>query len=330
MKKLLPLFLSGALLLGAAGCSNSGQGSTPTPTPSVGNDPTPEASTPAASTDPGQQGGEVDYSNVKIAVLLSGPPTDGGYCQQGADGIRAIQAKYNLDDSQVSIIDSVTTAETAKRTIQISYDEMLDLIDENVVTEVAFLNNGQIWLTTQEDLTLARALYALYEGERGERMEMNVRIGQGYDVHRLTPGRKLILGGVEVPFERGLLGHSDADVLTHAIADAILGAAALGDIGRMFPDNDPEYAGADSILLLKEVCERLRRAGYEIGNIDATLIAQRPKIAPYVEQMRGNIAAACGLELHRVSVKATTEEGMGFTGVGDGMAAQAVCLLRKE
>ena len=154
-----------------------------------------------------------------------------------------------------------------------------------------------------------------------------MRIGQGYDVHRLAENRKLILGGVEIEFERGLLGHSDADVLVHAIMDALLGAAALGDIGHLFPDNDPAYSGADSILLLKEVARRLRENGFEIGNIDATVMAQRPKLAPHIQKMRENIAAACGIAADCVSVKATTEEGLGFTGSGEGMSASAVCLL---
>lgn len=173
-------------------------------------------------------------------------------------------------------------------------------------------------LTTPEDMVAARAF--LKEGSP-------MRVGYGYDVHRLVPGRDLILGGVRVPFELGLLGHSDADVLTHAICDALLGAAALGDIGRLFPDTDPQYQGADSLRLLEEVCKLLHSHGYQIQNIDCTLIAQRPKVAPYVPEMRENICTACGLGLGQVSVKATTEEGLGFTGSGEGMAAAAVCCL---
>lgn len=156
------------------------------------------------------------------------------------------------------------------------------------------------------------------------------RIGQGYDVHRLTEGRALVLGGVTVPWEKGLLGHSDADVLLHALMDALLGAAALGDIGRLFPDSDARYEGADSRVLLREVGKILAQNGYTIGNVDATLIAQRPKVAPYIPQMRANIAADLGLPLDAVSVKATTEEGLGFTGDGSGMSAQAVALVFKE
>ncbi|OUN24131.1 2-C-methyl-D-erythritol 2,4-cyclodiphosphate synthase [Flavonifractor sp. An82] len=154
-----------------------------------------------------------------------------------------------------------------------------------------------------------------------------MRIGHGYDVHKLTEGRKLILGGVDIPYEKGLLGHSDADVLIHAIMDALLGAAALGDIGKLFPDNDPAYAGADSLVLLERVGERIARAGYRVGNIDATILAQRPKLAPHIPQMRANLAHRLGLDVDQVSVKATTEEGLGFTGAGEGMAAHAVCLL---
>ena len=154
-----------------------------------------------------------------------------------------------------------------------------------------------------------------------------MRIGHGYDVHRLVEGRSLILGGVRVPFEKGLDGHSDADVLTHAVIDALLGAAAMGDIGKLFPDTDDRYLGADSIALLREVDRRLTEAGYRLGNLDVTVIAQRPKLAPYINQMRQNLAAALHTELQNVSVKATTEEHLGFTGSGEGIAAHAVCLL---
>ena len=154
-----------------------------------------------------------------------------------------------------------------------------------------------------------------------------MRIGHGYDVHRLVEGRSLILGGVRIPFEKGLDGHSDADVLTHAVMDALLGAAAMGDIGKLFPDTDDRYLGADSIALLREVDRRLTEAGYRLGNLDVTVITQRPKLAPYINQMRQNLAAALHTELQNVSVKATTEEHLGFTGSGEGIAAHAVCLL---
>ena len=156
-----------------------------------------------------------------------------------------------------------------------------------------------------------------------------MRIGHGYDVHRLTEGRKLILGGVNIPWEKGLLGHSDADVLVHALMDAMLGAAALGDIGKLFPDNDDAYLGADSIVLLRKVTEVLRNRGWRLSNADCTVIAQRPKLAPYIESMRETIAEAAGVESDRISVKATTEEKLGFTGSGEGIAAHAVVLIEE-
>lgn len=157
-----------------------------------------------------------------------------------------------------------------------------------------------------------------------------MRIGQGYDVHRLVEGRKLILGGVTVPFEKGLLGHSDADVLTHAIMDALLGAAGMGDIGQHFPDSDPTYAGADSLRLLTAVVEKLANAGWQVGNVDSTIIAQRPKLVDFIPKMRQNLALIMGVLPEQVNVKATTEEKLGFTGSGEGIAAQAVALLVKR
>ncbi len=154
-----------------------------------------------------------------------------------------------------------------------------------------------------------------------------MRVGMGYDVHRLTENRKLILGGVEIPYEKGLLGHSDADVLLHAIMDALLGAAALGDIGKHFPDTDPAYEGISSIKLLEHVGELLEQNNYVIENIDATIIAQRPKMLPHIPQMRKNVARALGIEESQVNIKATTEEGLGFTGSGEGISSQAICLL---
>lgn len=156
-----------------------------------------------------------------------------------------------------------------------------------------------------------------------------MRIGHGYDVHRLVENRKLILGGVEIPFEKGLLGHSDADVLVHAISDSLLGALALGDIGKLFPDNDPKYEGADSLEILKTVCDLVTENGFSIVNIDSTILCQTPKLQKYIDEMRSNIAKACGVYISDVSVKATTEEGLGFTGTGDGIAAHAVCMLER-
>ena len=158
----------------------------------------------------------------------------------------------------------------------------------------------------------------------------NLRIGHGYDVHRLTENRKLILGGVEIPWEKGLLGHSDADVLTHAVMDALSGAARLGDIGKLFPDTDPAYKDISSLKLLSEVGRLLREKGYDVVNVDATLLAQRPKVAPYKQQMVENLAMALEIDAEQINVKATTEEGLGFTGDGSGMAAHAVVLLEKK
>ncbi|MDY4078631.1 MAG: 2-C-methyl-D-erythritol 2,4-cyclodiphosphate synthase [Clostridium sp.] len=157
-----------------------------------------------------------------------------------------------------------------------------------------------------------------------------MRIGMGYDVHKLVPERKLILGGVDIPYELGLLGHSDADVLLHAIMDSLLGAASLGDIGKHFPDTDDRFKGISSIELLKEVGKLISEKGYKIGNIDATIIAQKPKMAPHIPLMRENIASALNIDLEQINVKATTEEGLGFTGEGKGISSQSICLLTNK
>ena len=157
-----------------------------------------------------------------------------------------------------------------------------------------------------------------------------MRIGHGYDVHKLVEGRKLIIGGVDIPHDKGLLGHSDADVLLHAVSDALLGAAAMGDIGKLFPDNDPQFEGADSLKLLKIVVNKLSCAGYRVGNVDVTVIAQAPKLAPHINVMRLNLARVLEVEVDAVSVKATTEEKLGFTGEGLGIAAHAVCIIEKK
>lgn len=157
-----------------------------------------------------------------------------------------------------------------------------------------------------------------------------MRIGEGYDVHRFAEGRKLILGGVEIPYSMGLDGHSDADVLAHSIADALLGAAALGDIGKLFPDTDPQFLNADSMVLLATVAQKVCETGYRIGNVDSTVIAQAPKLAPYIGEMRKNISVALGIDVNSVSVKATTEERLGFTGRKEGIAARAICLIFKQ
>ncbi len=185
------------------------------------------------------------------------------------------------------------------------------------ITEGSYRN---IKLTTEDDIALARQ----YLGGN------TLRIGHGYDVHRLAEGRDLILGGVKIDWNKGLLGHSDADVLVHAVMDSILGAASMGDIGKLFPDSDPAYSGADSLKLLEEVSSRIRAAGFDIENIDATVIAQAPKISPYIHKMTENISRAAGIAPECVSVKATTEEGLGFSGREEGVSAHAVCLLRKK
>ena len=159
---------------------------------------------------------------------------------------------------------------------------------------------------------------------------MNFRIGHGYDLHRLAEDRRLILGGVDSPFEKGLLGHSDADVAVHALMDALLGALALGDIGKHFPDNDPAYKGISSILLLEKVCELIARENYTLSNADITIIAQKPKLLPYIPEMRKNVAKALGCDISKISIKATTEEGLGFTGSGEAISAHAVCILQKN
>ena len=207
------------------------------------------------------------------------------------------------------------------RALEVVTGEKADLVtDDCSLFELAGLpvvltpgEYANLKITTKEDL----------------KGEGTMRIGHGYDVHRLVEGRKLILGGQDIPFELGLLGHSDADVLTHAVMDALLGAAGLGDIGKLFPDSDPAFAGISSLVLLDRVCDRLRAEGWQVGNMDATVVAQRPKLAGHIPQMRQNLALHMGVPQERVNVKATTEEGLGFTGTGQGMAAHAVALLER-
>ncbi|MCD7785458.1 MAG: 2-C-methyl-D-erythritol 2,4-cyclodiphosphate synthase [Oscillospiraceae bacterium] len=198
------------------------------------------------------------------------------------------------------------------------YTDDAQLLDSVGITpHLTMGSRNNIKITVSEDLKMA-------EGFTGS----SIRIGHGYDVHKLVPDRKLILGGVEIPYTLGLLGHSDADVLTHALMDSLLGAAALGDIGKLFPDSDDRYKGADSIELLKEVCRVLRANGFEIVNTDITVIAQKPKLASYILTMRETLASAMGIDIGSVSVKATTEEGLGFTGTGEGISAHAVSLIK--
>ena len=214
-----------------------------------------------------------------------------------------------------------------RRAMTAAKEAGLDLTDdcqlvEHIGAEVTLVETSyeNIKITTPEDIAVGEA-FLKKRGVGG------MRIGHGYDVHRLVEDRPLILGGVTIPFEKGLLGHSDADVLTHAIMDALLGAAAMGDIGTLFPDTDETYKGADSIVLLREVVRRVRENGFDIGNIDATVLAQRPKLKPHIPDMRRIVSEACGVDVSAVSIKATTEEGLGFTGAVDGIAAHAVCLL---
>ena len=215
------------------------------------------------------------------------------------DRTEYLKALEELDEEKARLVtDDCSLFELTGRTVQLTQGDYANLK-----------------ITTREDLP------------RPAQEEHKMRIGHGYDVHRLVEDRKLILGGVDVPFEKGLLGHSDADVLTHAVMDAVLGAAALGDIGQHFPDNDPTYSGADSLKLARRVAEILAEHGYRIENIDATLLCQRPKLAPHIPAMRANLAAAFGLPVDAVSVKATTEEHLGFTGEGLGIAAHAVALI---
>ena len=224
------------------------------------------------------------------------------------------------------------TPQAARKADYLAAAEKLDVNDARITDDASvmelygikpFIVEGSydnIKLTTKEDIAMAEYII-------GKTGTPKLCVGHGYDVHRLSAGRKLILGGVEIAWEKGLDGHSDADVLTHAVMDALLGAAAMGDIGKLFPDTDGRYLGACSLDLLSEVGARLAQAGYRVGNIDATVLAQKPKLAPHIDRMRENLAARLGLDVSRVSVKATTEERLGFTGREEGIAAHAVCLL---
>ncbi len=226
----------------------------------------------------------------------------------------------------------VFKAEIIKPALQNAVDKKLSVTDDCAAAEAMGVNvhiskgdYRNIKITTPEDIAAAEAIL---KGESG--MAADMRIGHGYDVHRLTEGRKLILGGVEIPYEKGLLGHSDADVLIHALMDAMLGAAALGDIGRHFPDTDEKYSGISSVVLLREVSGLVAEKGYSLGNADVTVIAQRPKLAGYIEDMRKNISEALGVSPEKINIKATTEEKLGFTGEGLGIAAHAVAMLCKK
>ena len=244
-----------------------------------------------------------------------------GEVDAGGDRLRFVQVTGPAMDIRQETIDDVwkkaTDYESAKAFSAIGLWFGLELMERlGVPVHLCAGSPRNIKLTAPEDLTLADFYLSGLP-----------RVGHGYDAHRLVPDRKLILGGVEIPYEKGLLGHSDADVLVHAVIDALLGAAALGDIGGHFPDSDPQYKGVFSIRLLEETARILKDAGFAPRNIDATLIAQRPKLAAYIPRMRENIAAAVGLDTACVSVKATTTEGMGFEGAGEGISAHAVALI---
>ncbi|MBC8529980.1 2-C-methyl-D-erythritol 4-phosphate cytidylyltransferase [Christensenellaceae bacterium NSJ-44] len=230
---------------------------------------------------------------------------------------------YAVQTPQAFCFEAIMQAHAAAAQAGANATDDAALLEE--MGQMVYLSKGDeenIKLTTPQDMALARQILRRRQGARP-----GPRIGTGFDVHALVQGRALILGGVNIPYEKGLLGHSDADVLTHAVMDALLGAAALGDIGKLFPDNDPAYAGADSIALLEQVAARVRQAGYAIGNVDATIVAQAPKCAPHIGRMRENLARAMGIGLGQVGLKATTTEHMGFEGRGEGISAQAAAIL---
>ncbi|MDD5986542.1 MAG: 2-C-methyl-D-erythritol 4-phosphate cytidylyltransferase [Eubacteriales bacterium] len=253
--------------------------------------------------------------------------------------VAAAASKKGAAVCAVPVKDTIRTREKTLRRDELYAVQTPQGFDYQLL-ESAFRKAGEDGFAGTDDASLVEHIGCPVEIVEGsydnikittrEDLEMEYRSGTGFDVHRLVPGRKLILGGVEIPGDMGLLGHSDADVLTHAVMDALLGAAGAGDIGMHFPDDNPAYEGADSMVLLEQTAARLKEAGYTIVNIDVTLIAQRPKVAPYKEAMRERLAAAAGLERDRVNVSATTTEGCGFTGRGEGMAAQAVCSLARR
>lgn len=246
-------------------------------------------------------------------------------CTKSKDTIRVADSCPNRDGVYI-----VRTPQIFKRSLWLEayanadkeYTDDASLLESiGVKPHLTLGEYTNIKLTTSDDIVVARAILA--------KGDIDVKIGHGYDVHRLVENRDLIIGGVKIPYDKGLLGHSDADVLTHAVMDAILGALALGDIGQQFPDNDPTYEDADSILLLKRVCEAARSYGYCVSNVDVTVLAQAPKLSTHVANMRHNLAIAMNIPADCVSVKATTEEGLGFTGSCEGIAAHAVCLLKR-
>jgi 2-C-methyl-D-erythritol 2,4-cyclodiphosphate synthase/2-C-methyl-D-erythritol 4-phosphate cytidylyltransferase len=267
------------------------------------------------------------------------------YETNAATAACAVHDTVKMVDENAKIVDTIPRscvymAQTPQVFARHLYESALDncddmslITDDNMLVEklgidihVVDLGSTNIKITKREDLSLAENILS----ERGEGIVSSFRIGHGYDVHKLAEGRKLIIGGVEIPYERGLLGHSDADVLLHAVMDSLLGAAALGDIGRHFPDSSPEYKGISSMHLLTRVVELIRENGFEVVNVDATLVMQKPKIAPYVPKMVSNIAFALGITENSVNVKATTEEHLGFTGREEGASAHCVAMLAKK
>ncbi len=270
----------------------------------------------------------VSTETVNKSVLDAAEFGSSIVCTPSKDTVRVASpnGSYAPDRAGVYI---VRTPQTFKRELYLNalasasgdYTDDSQLLDSVGITpHITIGEYENIKLTTPEDVAVARSIISKEEAKP-------MRIGHGYDVHKLVLGRKLILGGVEIEYEKGLLGHSDADVLTHAVMDSMLGAAALGDIGKLFPDNDPAYKGADSIKLLEVVSERIKAEGYSVSNIDVTVIAQAPKLAPFIDKVRKRLADAIGIDVNQVSVKATTEEGLGFTGEGLGIAAHSVCLI---
>lgn len=270
----------------------------------------------------------VSTETVNKSVLDANEFGSSIVCTPSKDTVRVTcdSGSFAPDRSGVYI---VRTPQTFKRELYLSaleasnadFTDDSQLLDSIGITpHITIGEYENIKLTTPEDVSVAKSIIS-------KREVKTMRIGHGYDVHKLVVGRKLILGGVKIEYEKGLLGHSDADVLTHALMDSMLGAAALGDIGKLFPDKDPAYKDADSIKLLEVVSQRVKQAGYTVLNIDVTVIAQAPKLAPYISRMREVLAQAIGIDVSQISVKATTEEGLGFTGDGLGIAAHAVCLL---
>lgn len=282
----------------------------------------------------------VEEHTINLLLETTSAHGAGVVCVPVKDTIKVAEAQVVVDTPDRKTLYSIQTPQGfSKDLLTAAYEKAFaenyygtdDAVLVEKLGQKVYLVKGEyhnIKITTREDLVLGETMVS--ENKERNREMLDFRTGIGYDVHQLVPDHKLILGGVEIPFEKGLLGHSDADVLTHAIMDALLGAAALGDIGRHFPDKDPTYKGISSIRLLEHVRTLLADRGYRIGNIDAVVIAERPKVAPYIDQMIGHIAGALNIENHRINIKGTTSEQLGFCGRGEGIAAQASVLIKKE